>query len=316
MQYESHYEQFFTLFTISVGLLLLGCGNALLGGGNRWRTLAVVSIASLVCVGLANMLIEQLVPWFTGVGFACVVLVYCSSLKQVRSLVANRSLRWSCVAVGGLGLLAVSCWQYDAQSNANNNEAYREFQRQFSQPPSVEDSTVQATTDIGTPLHLKKAIEERTLTENVQAEQHYLSTMPQKEYVIRRQPATDASNCHGWVFTGGRNSLGKEDVERILSENLYAVTTTAQVHDLVIYRNAEQHISHTAIICAVLDEGVVLVEGKWGRLGVYIHDVHGSCYGDNFHYYHSPRAGHIVHGLSQVPRSSLTSSHHEPNTKH
>ena len=246
----------------------------------------------------------------------CVGCAYVSNQAAVRSLVSNSTIRSVCIASVGLCLLLGSGWHYDAQKQSLNDESNQLFQLQFNRSPGVEDTSVHAVTDAGTPLHLMKSLEERTPADSALAERQYLSAMYQKETIIRRQPATDVSNCHGWVFTGGRNSLGKDDVERILTENRYATTPQAQVHDLVIYRDGNQSVTHTAMICAVLVDGTILVEGKWGRLGVYIHDVHGSCYGDNFHYYHSPRVGHIVRGLSPVPQSSLTSSQREPDIKH
>ena len=316
MPHTDPLSQFYTLFTVGVGLLLVGCSNALVGTGSRWRTLTIVAFASLVCVGLASLLTEQLVPWFAGVGFVCVGCAYVSNLAAVRSLVSNSTIRSVCIASVGLCLLLGSGWHYDAQKQSLNDESNQLFQLQFNRSPGVEDTSVHAVTDAGTPLHLMKSLEERTPADSALAERQYLSAMYQKETIIRRQPATDVSNCHGWVFTGGRYSLAKEDVERILTDNHYTTTKQAQVHDLVIYRDGNQSVTHTAMICAVLVDGTILVEGKWGRLGVYIHDVHGSCYGDNFHYYHSPRVGHIVRGLSPVPQSSLTSSQREPDIKH
>ena len=316
MPHTDPLSQFYTLFTVGVWLLILGCGHAILGTGSRWRSLTIVTAANIVCVGLASLLSEQLVPWFTGVGFVGVVCAYASNLAAVRSLVSNSTIRSGCIATVGMCLLLGSGWHYDAQSNALIDESDQQLQLQLNHSPGVEDTSVHAVTDAGTPLRLTKSLEERTPADSALVERQFLSAMYQKETIIRRQPATDVSNCHGWVFTGGRNSLGKDDVERILIENHYATTKQAQVHDLVIYRDGNQSVTHTAMICAVLDDGTILVEGKWGRLGVYIHDVHGSYYGDNFHYYHSPRVGHVVRGMSPVPQSSLTNSQRGPEFKH
>ena len=316
MPHTDPLSQFYTLFTVGVWLLILGCGNAILGTGSRWRSLTIVTVASLACVGLASLLIDRLVPWFAGVGFASAGLVGVSSLPAVRSLSSIATIRSACVASVGVCLLLGSGWHYDAQNNAINDESSDLFQLLANHSPGVEDPSVHAVTDAGTPLRVTKSLEERTPADSALAERQFLSAMYQKETVIRRQPANNVSNCHGWVFTGGRNSLGKDDVERILTENRYATTPQAQVHDLVIYRDGNQSVTHTAMICAVLGDGTVLVEGKWGQLGVYIHDVRGSCYGDNFHYYHSPRVGHVVHGLAPMPQSNVANSQRGPDIKH
>jgi hypothetical protein len=42
----------------------------------------------------------------------------------------------------------------------------------------------------------------------------------------------------------------------------------------------------------------VIVEGKWGTMGVFSHAVDKSCYGTDYKYYRSGRPGHILAGLS------------------
>ena len=51
-------------------------------------------------------------------------------------------------------------------------------------------------------------------------------------------------------------------------------------------------MAHTAIVRYVSEGMPVLVEGKWGALGVYLHAVEESCYGRNYMFYRSSRKGH------------------------
>src|SRR5206468_7019484 len=96
-----------------------------------------------------------------------------------------------------------------------------------------------------------RAAEERTLKGNQLDGQ-----------VICRGGATEQSNCHGWVFTGGKFNLSPDAVELILKENGYQETHEPQPGDLAIYRQAGV-ISHTAIVRYVTEGQPVIVEGKW-----------------------------------------------------
>ena len=117
------------------------------------------------------------------------------------------------------------------------------------------------------------------------------------DYLIRRQPAADHCNCHGWVFTGGRYWVHYDDVEHILDENGYETVTAPRPGDLTVYRTSTGTICHTALVRAICDEGSVLVEGKWGWMGVFLHRVGDSLYGQNYTFYRSSRPGHLLVNL-------------------
>ena len=72
--------------------------------------------------------------------------------------------------------------------------------------------------------------------------------------------------------------------------------------DVVVYRDDQDEITHTAVVRAVCDDGAVLVEGKWGWMGVFLHPVDKSVYGTSYTFYRSPRPGHLLAGLP-APRS-------------
>jgi hypothetical protein len=165
-------------------------------------------------------------------------------------------------------------------------------------PETEEDAGVSALTDRGTPIRLMRACAPR-LTEEIQAfEREALAAMRRSGKVIRREPADDRSNCIGWVFTGGRYWMGDDQVDTILDENGYQKVSTAAVGDLVIYRDSADMACHVAVVRALCDDGTVLVEGKWGWMGTFLHRTEDSPYTDNFAYYRSPRAGHLLRGLS------------------
>jgi hypothetical protein len=110
--------------------------------------------------------------------------------------------------------------------------------------------------------------------------------------VIRNKPTTDQSNCHGWVFTGGRYWVRGFSVEPILEDNGYRPVSAPQIGDLAVYRDPGGGVAHSGIVCGFTSEREILVESKWGRLGCYIHRTDQSGYPDTTcTYYHSPRAG-------------------------
>jgi hypothetical protein len=164
-------------------------------------------------------------------------------------------------------------------------------------PPMEAIRIVHASTDIGNSLELKKATANRDVKELNALEFQILSSMQRNHRLIRLFPASDDCNCHGWVFTGGKHWLGPDAVARILSENGYVPVSDPRVGDLAIYRTGEM-ISHTAVVSAVTPGRPVLVEGKWGWMGVFIHAVDDSSYGPHFTYYRSSREGHLLAGLT------------------
>jgi hypothetical protein len=115
--------------------------------------------------------------------------------------------------------------------------------------------------------------------------------------LLRTPPPSWGSNCHGWVFTGGRFGLEGGDVERILQDNGYQAVTTPQAGDLAIYRDRYGHIGHSAVVRAA-EEGRVLLESKWGHLGRYLHRPEDYRPVLAWTYYRSPRHGHLLQGLN------------------
>ena len=132
------------------------------------------------------------------------------------------------------------------------------------------------------------------------AEERYLRSAQLREQVIRQSTADERTNCHGWVFTGGRFILSGVDVDLILKENDYTEQKMPQPGDLVIYR-ANEAVTHTAVVQYVAGGQPVLVRSKWGSLGVFIHPIDKSPYGTSFAYYRSPRAGHLLAAAPAAP---------------
>jgi len=134
------------------------------------------------------------------------------------------------------------------------------------------------------------------------AERRALTGMGFSERLIRTGPATEVTNCHGWVFTAGEYWLAPDDVELILTDNNYESVSEPGPGDLVIYREGSK-LLHSGVVRTLMNDGSILVESKWGWMGTFIHPVGGTCYGRGVTYYHSLRGGHTLTGLDAKSKS-------------
>lgn len=116
--------------------------------------------------------------------------------------------------------------------------------------------------------------------------------------VIVADGADARSNCHGWVFTGGRYCVPGASVDAILSDNGYAREDVPRPGDLVVYRDDDGEPVHTGVVKAIGEGGFVLVESKWGQLDVFWHTVDTRAYGTRFDYWRSARDGHLLRLVS------------------
>jgi hypothetical protein len=91
--------------------------------------------------------------------------------------------------------------------------------------------------------------------------------------VIRTGPPDIVTNCHGWLFAGGQFWIHGTEVNGILEDNGNGVTL------------------HSALVRAATDDGLVLLEGKWGIYGRFIHGPADQHYAQQWTYYHSNRNG-------------------------
>ncbi len=156
-----------------------------------------------------------------------------------------------------------------------------------------------ALTDLGRKIELFHYEELKTL-ESI--ENSVLEAERYAHEVIRIEGPNSTSNCHGWVFTGGSFGVLSEQVDTILAENGYEPVAQPEAGDLVIYRDDSGHVMHTGVLRFVGDDGVLLVESKWGPLGVFLHAPETQPYGQQFGFWRSPRLGHRLHLTTYVPR--------------
>lgn len=156
-----------------------------------------------------------------------------------------------------------------------------------------------AVTDLGRQIELFRydASESPETLGNLLVDQEALT-----QKVIRIAGPDAACNCHGWVFTGGRYGVASEDVDKVLPDNGYQVVGDPREGDVVIYRDDLDRVRHTGLVRFVGTDGLVLVESKWGPLGIYLHSPTDQPYGRFFYFYRSSRPTHELSMKPPAPR--------------
>jgi hypothetical protein len=302
-----------------VGVALLGVGGAVLGlvgllgavGRKRQRVphgwvalvLLVPAVAPLA-LGMARSV------WLPALGLfgTCALIQGARSDRLGRAwaaaarLLKSPSLQWATVMVACPALaLGWACRAEPDSAMAEDEGAHWP-----SLDPAALDPVagVHATTDRGQPLPLFRYPNEpdvdATLPTIDDSVSRYLASRRQ---LIRTGNPDLACNCHGWVFAGGRYWVRGREVARVLDDNGYLPVATPRVNDLIVYRDADGNISHTGLVRATGEGGLVLIESKWSWLGRYVHPPESQPYGAIYRYYHSGRAGHKL-----LTEPSLTST--------
>jgi hypothetical protein len=113
------------------------------------------------------------------------------------------------------------------------------------------------------------------------------------EWTIAQSSADPNCNCHGWVFADGQYVVMGRDIESILQDNNYRRVERPESGDIIVYRSADQQITHTGLVKTVA-AGLVLIESKWGLYRRYLHKPEHQPYSQQFTYYRSSRAGHTL----------------------
>jgi hypothetical protein len=286
--------------TAGVALLLLA-GSSLLV--RRWPATARAAAGSAIALGAALAPLAFGIPsaaaWpaLVVVGLAAGVAALGSArvadwVGAALSSLRRPAVRATVLAVCGLGLAAGAFARYDSEEQAAIDRDMEQMLSVTYKPPTRE-SADHAATDGGRRVALHETLERREQKAVSAAERQLLDNLKMSDRLIRAAPASDACNCHGWVFTGGRYWLSPEDVENILADNGYQSVSDPRPGDLAIYRTGNM-IAHTAVVRAAGGGTPVLVEGKWGWMGVFLHPVGGSCYGTDCTFYRSPRDGHLL----------------------
>lgn len=117
--------------------------------------------------------------------------------------------------------------------------------------------------------------------------------------LIRLREANPASNCHGWLFANGEYGIRDPEVDKILGDNGYGEVTQPLDGDVAVYRRAGE-ICHSGLVRIVDRHAPVLIESKWGPLGVYLHATSAQPFGGECRFYRTTRQSHTL-TLSEQP---------------
>jgi hypothetical protein len=194
---------------------------------------------------------------------------------------------------------AVALWWVHLldQQAAAESPAFSEI-AQFLIAPSLQEATeVKAYTDRGRPVPLFHVAEsESPLPDLLSGENRVLHDLDRR--LIRTAPPDNLSNCHGWVFAMGQFWIHSTEVDGILDDNGYRAVQVPEPGDIAVYRSEMGAPLHSALVRAAADDGMILLEGKWGILGRYVHAPADQIYSQHWTYYHTDRRGlHRLHGL-------------------
>jgi hypothetical protein len=302
-----HFDRFIPAICAGFGLFLAGAVNLLLVR----RGLLVRSVATILALGLAlgtaaaldqSGTAKAVAPTARLLAFGLLPFLLLGS-RRVAGAVAGLAaglqrplVRFGLLAAVGVGTVIGSVVVYEKAEEDANQLAMSELEMLQGQVPTVPAEQVKATTDRGKQVALREPAPDVNRSGLSAAEERFLRNSPFDSQVIRRTPADDRSNCHGWVFTGGRFRVSGEDVEVILKENGYYEHNEPQPGDLIVYRQGGA-ISHTAVVQYVTEGKPVLAESKWGNLGVFFHPANKSPYGTDYAFYRSARQGHLLAGV-------------------
>ncbi len=231
-----------------------------------------------------------------------------AALAAVPGRLARPHVQAAVLSVGGAALLVGSVARYETSFQATVDADMAYMTEVTWKPPLEPADGVSATTDAGRSVELLRPQVTRSPGEAQAAEHRTLAGMGLTDRMIRVLPATDACNCHGWVFTGGRYWIGPADVENILADNGYHPVSDPRPGDVAVYREGAA-ITHTGLVRTGGAGTPVLIESKWGWMGAFLHRPEDTCYGRHYAFYRGPRETHVLAGLG-APSSPASDRTH------
>lgn len=288
------------LFTTTdwIALAILGLALPTLGflRALGWSRIgAVAGLASIVAsVGVAQMTdLPKLIPLVVaGVSLVYTLAVMPATLQ--RRVVRLVTSRW--IMVFGLvmgGWLAAGGWV--AHVVDRTLQPGLDASQLLPSIPTMEgvDLPEPAFTDRGRSIRLL-SYPPSDATDLQVLRQHEQGYAKLHEFaLIRLAPPDRLCNCHGWVFTNGRYNLHSEDIDTILADNGYRTVAQPAPGDLVIYRDGLDRPTHTGIV-RLVSGSLILIESKWGHLGVFLHPVENQPYGTDWTFMRTDRPNHLL----------------------
>jgi hypothetical protein len=279
-----------------VGGMALGLGGLLGRRQGKARTGPLLLLLVLLAGGAAGLVLlgqvrEYWLPPALLAGLLGVGLLFRSPLPGLVVTLATRARVQAALLLLASPVLLLGWVRHLEQ------EALPPYANVSLRPPQLAELYKSGTafTDAGTVIPLgavvpAQAEEFRRVQAQSAREQGYTLRL-----ICTADPSPD-SNCHGWLFAGGRAWIQGHEVEVILRDNGYQPVAQPQVNDLAVFYGENGGILHSALVRVAAD-GLILVESKWGLGGRYVHRPEDQSYAPRWTYYHSARQGHRLLGL-------------------
>jgi len=161
-----------------------------------------------------------------------------------------------------------------------------------------EVDTVRAATDQGRAVRLYTLPQDLlSAAERQQLELDMVRNRDLAQKQIRTAAPDNNYNCHGWVFAAGQFWVRGAEVPQILEDNGYRAVSEPRPGDVIVYKDDARTVLHTGLVRTVTEDGLILIESKWGWMGRYIHRPEDQTYGDNWTFYRSEREVHRLRGV-------------------
>ena len=291
------------LFSAGLGMALVGAVNVFAGRA-AWVRAVGTGVGCAAGAGGAGALsadAETAAGVALGVAAAALLPLLTGSARVAAAAGAAAraarvpAVRWGGFAAAGVAIAFGAVADFERRDDALLDQSAADLEA-LAAPPSRAPAGARAVTDGGSAVALMEAVDPRPVAQVEEYEAALLRGDQVRHRVIRQHPADDRTNCHGWVFAGGRFWVPGAAVDQILVENGYRPVSDPQPGDLIVYRGAGA-VAHTAVVRYVAAGRPVMVEGKWGCAGVYLHAAEDSPYGAAFAYHRSSRPGHLLAGL-------------------
>jgi hypothetical protein len=308
------------VFSSGLGLVLAG-GLSLLLAKKKFvvKAGATVPVAAAIGLVFASFVPPTQAMMSAGLLVLAVIILSVSRSNSITSTVGvwfARACRPTALAVmaavAGAALMTAAIAHMTISEDAAADDDMQWMFETTYRPELDPVADGSAVTDRGGAIPLLKVHAPRNPDQIAHAEGRISPDAKEHRRLYLEFPPSEDCNCHGWVFTGGRYWLSPESVEKILLENGYHTVSDPRPGDVVIYRQGGV-ISHTAIVYTALPSRPIMVEGKWGAMGVYLHAIGECAYGNSYTFHRSKREGHVVAGLDGKPSVSpdhLPAAHH------
>lgn len=293
-----------TVCTVGITGVLVGLGLLVWPWKQQQQSWRVPLVSGLALSGLgAGLAVGRADVWLVGPALALgaigmlLALLRSGLIGWLERALARPISQSAVLMIAGLGLLVAGIYGIDRDTQRDLNSTADLFKELWYRQPSRPISNVSARTDQGRAVTLHAP----TPGDEIKGPRP-TSRRGSGARTIQTGPPDPGSNCHGWVFTGGRYLVSGHDVELILADNGYLEVKGPQPGDVAIYRDTTGFATHTALVCGLGDKGAVLMESKWGQGARFIHTATDHPYSrDAVTYYRSDRGSHTLAGIGAAP---------------